>query len=144
MSDILKTCGCGRTFTVEEWRELPGCGRMPDEEGDLDLRHCPCGSTIAVLVSDLEEDDRLAFELKRLARMERLVAGAEKAVDIALAFAAEDRARGLHPSDDHRVVSATRQATQYLSAVVRERSMTFNASDLVLVATMNETLQAAE
>ena len=141
-----KACACGRSYSAEEWLELPAGGRMAlsDEEGDIDLRHCVCLSTISVLVSDLEEDDRLAFELKRLERIERLVAGAERAVDLALGFAAENRERGESVFDDHRVVAATRQATEYLRAVERQRAMRFNASDLVLVASMDEQLAAAE
>jgi hypothetical protein len=141
-----KKCGCGRSYSAEEWLELPAGGRMAlgDDEGEIDLRHCVCESTISVLVSDLEEDDRLAFELKRLARIERLVVGAERAVDLALAFAAEDRERGASVVDDHRIIAATRQASEYLRAVDVQRALRFNASDLVLVASMGEQLAAAE
>lgn len=48
---IFKRCRCGRTFTKAQWEELPYVGVQPtyDERGSmLELRNCPCGSTIAV------------------------------------------------------------------------------------------------
>jgi hypothetical protein len=55
-----KDCGCGRTFDEATWAELPVVGTMDGfpAEGDepaippIELRNCPCGSTIAV---ELEE-----------------------------------------------------------------------------------------
>ncbi len=48
---IAKRCRCGRTFTREQWLELPylgvQCFRNADGESDLELRNCPCGSTLA-------------------------------------------------------------------------------------------------
>ncbi|MDE3097486.1 MAG: hypothetical protein KGK07_15985 [Chloroflexota bacterium] len=51
-----KRCECGRTFTRAEWRQLPLTGTMKDdaiydghpERTLIELRNCPCGSTIAV------------------------------------------------------------------------------------------------
>jgi hypothetical protein len=44
-----KVCGrCARSFTQAEWAALPllGVQVFPDEK--LELRNCPCGSTLAV------------------------------------------------------------------------------------------------
>jgi hypothetical protein len=47
-----KYCRCGRAYSMlDTWRALPLVGYMPDEdETDLELRNCPCGSTIAIVV----------------------------------------------------------------------------------------------
>jgi hypothetical protein len=55
-----KTCGCGRDYTVDEWRRLGRCGGIVDLEREFpaktgeapllpfELRTCMhCGSTIA-------------------------------------------------------------------------------------------------
>lgn len=47
-----KTCGCGREYTAAGWQALPIKGYLltEDDEGqyELEMRNCPCGSTIAV------------------------------------------------------------------------------------------------
>lgn len=52
-----KSCGCGRTHTAEAWPSLPYCGvqKGDSEVADLQLRHCPCGSTLAVPVDSVLE-----------------------------------------------------------------------------------------
>lgn len=51
-----KTCSCGSRFVRDEWLTLPFVGRVPDNEGgELEMRTCRCGSTLAVRVSDIEE-----------------------------------------------------------------------------------------
>jgi hypothetical protein len=48
---IVKVCKCGQKFTETQWRALPLVGKMDyEEDGDkrLELRNCPCGSTIAI------------------------------------------------------------------------------------------------
>jgi hypothetical protein len=48
---IVKSCKCGQRFTQMQWNSLPNVGRMDlEEDGDkrLELRNCPCGSTIAI------------------------------------------------------------------------------------------------
>jgi len=49
-SVIVKRCACGRTFTDHEWSLLQFLGTMVDEVESIELRNCPCGSTIAVEV----------------------------------------------------------------------------------------------
>ena len=45
----MKTCGCGNRFDAEQWRQLRLVGRQDDGEGGtLELRNCPCGSTICI------------------------------------------------------------------------------------------------
>jgi hypothetical protein len=48
---IVKVCKCGQRFTQKQWNSLQNVGRMDlEEDGDkrLELRNCPCGSTIAI------------------------------------------------------------------------------------------------
>lgn len=54
MTAAFKRCGCGAEFDRAGWALLPRVGSMrapPDRTGPADhieLRNCPCGSTIAV------------------------------------------------------------------------------------------------
>jgi hypothetical protein len=44
-----KSCRCGATWSEPEWRELPFVGYAENGDGgELELRNCTCGSTIAV------------------------------------------------------------------------------------------------
>jgi hypothetical protein len=51
------TC-CGTTYTLEGWQDLPYTGRMPvemrepGEPAELELRNCPCGTTMSVGIMD--------------------------------------------------------------------------------------------
>lgn len=53
---IIKKCGCGNTFTQAQWKKLEHKGYLhtpADEVGPeelLELRNCPCHSTLAVEV----------------------------------------------------------------------------------------------
>lgn len=46
-----KACSCGRRFSASEFELLACIGRMFDTVDHLELRNCPCGSTIAQHVS---------------------------------------------------------------------------------------------
>lgn len=47
-----KRCGCGRLYTAEAWQALPYVGvQRLDDEPDLELRNCACGSTLAIPVT---------------------------------------------------------------------------------------------
>lgn len=56
-NEIIKRCGCGRVHTREGWGDLDyvGVWHVPaDETGPeerLELRNCPCGSTISIEVA---------------------------------------------------------------------------------------------
>jgi hypothetical protein len=39
---------CGRDHDDVAWQQLEYCGVMSDEVESLELRHCPCGSTLSV------------------------------------------------------------------------------------------------
>lgn len=43
-----KRCGCKREHSAADWSRLPYCGELDDGEAILEMRHCVCGSTIAV------------------------------------------------------------------------------------------------
>lgn len=45
---IVKACACGLSFTEHEWLLLRFVGTMLDPESRIELRNCPCGSTIGV------------------------------------------------------------------------------------------------
>ena len=45
---IVKRCGCGRTYTLHEWRALKYVGILDDGVERAELRNCVCGSTIAL------------------------------------------------------------------------------------------------
>lgn len=48
---ILRTHGCGRSFTLEEWIALPYVGIHEDDAVVLEMRNCPCGSTLGLEVA---------------------------------------------------------------------------------------------
>lgn len=48
---ILRTHGCGRSFTLEEWFALPGIPPQVDDVVILDQRLCPCGSHLAIPIA---------------------------------------------------------------------------------------------
>lgn len=50
LAALLKRCGCGRVHDGEAWSRLPYCGVQEDGHERFELRHCECGSTIAVLL----------------------------------------------------------------------------------------------
>lgn len=56
----VKACRCGRTFALCEWRDLRLVGFMDDGVDVLELRDCPCGSTIAIEAPPTGEDLRRA------------------------------------------------------------------------------------
>ncbi len=45
-----KKCGCGRRFTAHEWRLIQFVGTWIDDVESLELRNCPCGSTLAQVI----------------------------------------------------------------------------------------------
>ncbi len=60
-----KTCGCGRAFTVREWRALRLVGHQDDfNGGELELRDCVgCLSTIAIEIPNRQDGDRATHSL---------------------------------------------------------------------------------
>lgn len=49
-----KRCSCGREHDAAAWKALPYCGVQEDVDARFELRHCVCGSTIAVLLCAVE------------------------------------------------------------------------------------------
>ncbi len=47
-TEPLKSCACGQTYTGPRWKGLVFVGYMAGDGGDLELRNCDCGSTLAV------------------------------------------------------------------------------------------------
>lgn len=56
---VFKACGCGRSYTRDQWHRLAlvGIQLVDDEMGPLELRNCPCGSTHAVDIGDRHEEE---------------------------------------------------------------------------------------
>jgi len=58
VSSPIKVCRCcSRTFDAEAWGrlEVPGGGRyMTDGETVLELRNCPCGTTLALPAPEID------------------------------------------------------------------------------------------
>jgi hypothetical protein len=50
---LVRRCGCGREYDAASWRDLPFVGHQDDGVESIELRNCPCGSTIAVHVEAL-------------------------------------------------------------------------------------------
>ena len=48
--ESVKVCGCGAVHGAPEWAALPLCGRQDDGYDVLEMRNCPCGSTLAIVV----------------------------------------------------------------------------------------------
>ena len=46
-----KRCGCGRAYSCHEWELLIKIGEMVDDVESIELRNCPCGSTIAQVIA---------------------------------------------------------------------------------------------
>ena len=47
---VIKRCGCGLEHSRADWRALEVCGRMrlPHRAAVVELRHCSCGSSLAL------------------------------------------------------------------------------------------------
>jgi hypothetical protein len=51
MGKKIKSCRCGCSYTESEWATLKSIGLMSDGDGgQLSLRNCACGSTLAIPV----------------------------------------------------------------------------------------------
>jgi hypothetical protein len=54
-----KRCACGAQYSRAEWTKLALVGRLTAADNDrLEIRNCVCGSSIAVEIADLDEDER--------------------------------------------------------------------------------------
>jgi hypothetical protein len=74
LAPTIKRCACGRSFDREAWENLPSCGVQDDDEERLQIRHSPCGSTIAVVIgpSPTQAPPIRARFIVLLAEMDRL------------------------------------------------------------------------
>jgi hypothetical protein len=51
VTEVLKRCGCGRSFTAETWAALPDAKRYTLEWGEVqEQRRCICGSHLVVCI----------------------------------------------------------------------------------------------
>jgi hypothetical protein len=49
---VVKVCACGEVFSASQWSALRYVGEQDDGVERIELRNCPCGSTIAILLED--------------------------------------------------------------------------------------------
>jgi CheY-like chemotaxis protein len=56
---VVKRCSCGRDYTLAQWLVLPRGGRMnlSRRESVVELRHCPCGSSMVLQLDGLGAND---------------------------------------------------------------------------------------
>lgn len=100
----MKRCACGRVHDPAAWAALPLVGIQDPEEPDaIELRNCPCGSTIAVRVHPEDFTEfcfRVAsrFVLAGMPREARAVAAQEESEALRCVFDAW-RALVLSPED---------------------------------------------
>jgi hypothetical protein len=47
VAPVIARCSCGKTYTAEQWAELPKVGVQEGDGLRLELRNCPCLSTIS-------------------------------------------------------------------------------------------------
>ena len=69
MSELPKRCGCcGHEYTPAAWGRLPLVGVQPVPGWpSIELRNCPCGTTLAVELSDPGDPGELDRESKEQA-----------------------------------------------------------------------------
>lgn len=60
----IKTCSCGLGYDPAAWKCLPYVGRKAHGGSLIEMRSCPCGSTIAVELDARIESAREAAERK--------------------------------------------------------------------------------
>lgn len=53
---VVRSCACGRRYTLEQWQELFLCGELAAGPKTLELRNCECGSTLSVNLNALKEN----------------------------------------------------------------------------------------
>lgn len=50
-SNFPKSCRCcGATYSAERWTALHYVGRNEDDVETIEMRNCPCGGTMAIVV----------------------------------------------------------------------------------------------
>lgn len=92
---VVKSCGCGRKYTANDWLDLIPIGFM-DGYNDytlLDMRNCPCGSTICVeSLIYCDESKGLPEHMGNQALL-----AAQRELELRLFLRAIDRAFGVDP-----------------------------------------------
>ena len=61
---VIKTCSCKREYTREQWEALPGKKPQTFDWGEVhEMRNCPCGSTIVLVLDDGEQQQPAAGDV---------------------------------------------------------------------------------
>ena len=75
VAEVLKSCACGRRFTLAEWQALPG-GTRAIQGGELyEVRHCACRSTLYV---PLEADPKVSALMARVEHLQHELEAAQR------------------------------------------------------------------
>jgi hypothetical protein len=57
---VFKQCACGRTYTKEQWDELPHRREWAWPWGEIqELRDCSCGSTLCIVLVEGEPEGKV-------------------------------------------------------------------------------------
>jgi CheY-like chemotaxis protein len=74
-ADVVKRCTCGREYTRAQWLALPRCGRMnlARRGSVVEVRNCPCGSSMALPLDESGASDEGGTELPRPALLRNLL-----------------------------------------------------------------------
>lgn len=67
-----KHCACGASYAGTEWLKLPYVGVIDDGVDRLELRTCPCSSTIAIELEQVRVVEREAIRGAVTRTVERL------------------------------------------------------------------------
>lgn len=55
MSEVIKTCGCGKSYAREGWDALEHLPNWVYDWGEVqEVRNCTCGSTLVVVIVEGE------------------------------------------------------------------------------------------
>lgn len=75
MNEIVRTCACGASYTLEEWKKLVFAYRqvIPSDPEHPDMmfaefRHCSCRSTISIDLLKVSHDETLKAILETISR----------------------------------------------------------------------------
>ena len=93
---IVKRCGCGQRYDAHGWKLLPKVGRQRDWVSELELRNCPCGTTLCVVVRRF-----MRFEPGPYILLDRLDYGGRKARSALRRL----RAMGIVASDSREIIA---------------------------------------
>ena len=115
---VLKRCSCGKVYDREHWEALPLVGPSRMDWGEVqELRNCVCGSTIAIVLEEGEQQDPVVGDIWKnktipsRAATQRIKISAVDSTGVAYRYLGK-RARGFMPlADFYRSFTPVRRAS---------------------------------